>query len=88
MTVETLNSIVPGKVSSAILAPLPPPIVELCKSPEITLQINRPGTSEPLVVLRADGTLTYGDGYEPDVAACVFWDALGAALPGLFLTAR
>ena len=29
-----------------------------------------------LVTLRPDGTLVYGDGYDPDAAARIFWEAL------------
>ena len=30
-----------------------------------------------LVTIHADGTLTYGEDYEPDKAARIFWEALG-----------
>lgn len=31
---------------------------------------------QPLVTIHEDGTLTYGEGYTPDVAAKAFFDAL------------
>lgn len=34
-----------------------------------------------LVNLKADGSLEYGDGYTPDAAARVFWEAVASARP-------
>lgn len=31
----------------------------------------------PLVTIKPDGTIVYGDGYTPDAAAKAFWDAVG-----------
>ena len=45
--------------------------------------INRPGTSEPMVTIYADGTLIVGEGYTPDGAATEFWQAMASALPAM-----
>ena len=37
---------------------------------------------EPLVTIRTDGTLEYGDGYEPDEAARIFWEAVSREAGG------
>ncbi len=34
------------------------------------------------VKIRPDGTIVYGDGYDPDETARVFWDAMGRNYPG------
>lgn len=34
---------------------------------------------KPLVTIKPDGTLEYGDGYTPDKAARAFWAAVGLA---------
>lgn len=40
------------------------------------------------VLIRADGTLHFGEGYEPDLAARIFWQALAQAHPNLALRAQ
>lgn len=39
------------------------------------------GETHMLVGVRLDGTIEYGEGYEPDAAARIFWDALGQSIP-------
>lgn len=39
------------------------------------------GNKGPLVGIRHDGTIEYGIGYDPDVAARIFWEALAAHMP-------
>ncbi|WP_329131537.1 hypothetical protein OG552_10460 [Streptomyces sp. NBC_01476] len=47
--------------------------------PTITIQGGNNG--RPLVTIHPDGTLEYGDGYDPDDAARRFWDALRTHMP-------
>jgi hypothetical protein len=37
--------------------------------------------SKPLVTIRNDGVLIYGEGYEPDAAARTFWEAMALHAP-------
>jgi hypothetical protein len=39
------------------------------------------------VLIRADGTVHYGEGYDPDTAARIFWRAIGLAHPNVALRA-
>lgn len=36
---------------------------------------------KPLVTIKADGTLIYGEGYNPDEAAQIFWKAMAHYFP-------
>lgn len=40
------------------------------------IRIYRPDTGDMLVNILPDGTLEYGETYDPDEAARVFWEAL------------
>lgn len=35
------------------------------------------GGFNPMVIIHPDGRIEYGEGYTPDAAAKIFWDALG-----------
>lgn len=39
------------------------------------------GPNKPLVTIRNDGVLIYGEGYEPDAAARTFWEAMALHAP-------
>ena len=39
------------------------------------------GFNKPLVTIRNDGVLIYGEGYEPDAAARTFWEAMALHAP-------
>lgn len=45
------------------------------------LVVRNPDTSALLVAVHNDGSITYGEGYDPDEAARAFWIAVGAATP-------
>lgn len=44
------------------------------------IRINRP-TGELLVQFKSDGVLEFGDTYEPDEAARIFWEAMSRNAP-------
>jgi hypothetical protein len=39
------------------------------------------GFTKPLITIRNDGVLIYGEGYEPDAAARAFWEAMALHAP-------
>jgi hypothetical protein len=43
------------------------------------------GNGAPLVKIYGDGTLEYGEGYDPDEAARRLWEAIGKRAPGATL---
>lgn len=52
-----------------VLMPNQPP-------PSITI-MGGVGRNGPLVTIRPDGTIEYGENYTPDAAAAAFWEAIG-----------
>ena len=42
-------------------------------APSFTIHMH----DKPMVTIRPDGTIEYGEGYTPDAAAKAFWDAVG-----------
>jgi hypothetical protein len=49
------------------------------QSPSIVLPFN----NKPMVTLRPDGTIEFGDDYQPDEAARLFWEAVQRLQPTL-----
>ena len=47
------------------------------------IEINNPGTNfrTPLVVIKPDGEVEFGEGYMPDEAAKLFWEAIASFSP-------
>ena len=58
--------------------------VSITAAKEIPASIVIPiGNSQPLVTIHPDGRLEYGDGYEPDATARLFWEAVQRLQPTL-----
>ena len=55
--------------------------MNLVPGPENSLLAISGSDGEVLVRVHYDGTLEYGPGYEPDVAARTFWEAIAAHVP-------
>lgn len=63
-------------VSSVAATPEPPPVPNSGPAP-FALMITG-SANQPLVTITRDGRLEYGEGYDPDAAARIFWEALAA----------
>lgn len=63
-------------MSETISGKFPPPNDFVIRSPQassITIMSN----SNPIVTIRPNGEIEYGEGYTPTEAAKFFWDAVG-----------
>lgn len=69
---ELVFATVPASEIRAVSDPVPPSII-----------IQGAG-GRPLVTIRPDGTLELGEGYDPDEAARLFWDALRTHMPARY----